>query len=160
MTFPVVSSWCSKHNIMIVFGEGGSQTLLARSKHLMASGSALTEVPVTSVLIGGRVNGQVLTQDVTAPCDVTGLLRRFHKQAPLIAMSTSLKLQNICFSSYCDNGRQHQGKSVTRNDGHGIQFDLPQSFPQGPGSEQSPPSTGSPCSLYVCPLSKCNNTIK
>lgn len=79
---------------MVVLGEGGSQTLLTRSKHLMASGSALTEVPVTSVLIRGRVNGQVLTQDIAAPSDVVRLLRGVHKQAPLIAMSTRLKLQN------------------------------------------------------------------
>lgn len=79
---------------MVVLGEGGSQTLLARSKHLMASGSALTEVPVTPVLIRAGVDGQVLTQDITAPSDVPGLLRGVHKQSPLIAMSTSLKLQN------------------------------------------------------------------
>lgn len=112
MTFPVVSSWCSKHHIMVVFGKGGSQTLLARSKHLMASGSALAEVPVTSVLVRGCVNGQVLTQDVTAPGDVTGLLKGVHKQAPLIAMSTCLKLQNMHFSSYFDNRRRHQGRLI------------------------------------------------
>lgn len=76
---------------MVVLGEGSRQTLLARAKHLMASGSALTEVPVTSILIRGRVDGQVLTQDITAAGDVPGLLRCVHKQAPLIAVSTSLK---------------------------------------------------------------------
>lgn len=76
---------------MVVLGEGSRQTLLARAEHLMASGSALTEVPVTSILIRGRVDGQVLTQDITAASDVPGLLRGVHKQAPLIAVSTSLK---------------------------------------------------------------------
>lgn len=79
---------------MVVLGESGSQALLTRPKHLMASGSALTEVPATSVLIGGRVDGQVLTQDIAAPSDVPGLLRGVHKQAPLIAVSTRLKLQS------------------------------------------------------------------
>lgn len=55
---------------MVVLGEGSRQTLLARAKHLMASGSALTEVPVTSILIRGRVDSQVLTEDITAASDV------------------------------------------------------------------------------------------
>ena len=79
---------------MVVLGEGGRQTLLARSEPLVSPGSAMTEVPVTSVLIGGPVDGQVLTQDITAPGDVPRLLSGVHKQAPLIAMSTGLKLQN------------------------------------------------------------------
>lgn len=76
---------------MVVLREGGCQTLLARAKHLVAPGSALTEVPVPSVFIRGRVNGQVLTQDITATDDVPRLLRGVGKNAPLIAMSTSLK---------------------------------------------------------------------
>lgn len=76
---------------MVVLGEGGCQTLLAVAEHLVAPGSALTEVPVSSVFIRGRVNGQVLTQDVTATDDVPRLLRGVGKNEPLIAMSTSLK---------------------------------------------------------------------
>lgn len=78
---------------MVVLCEGGRQTLLARSKHLMTSGSALTEVPVAPVLVGGGVDGQILTQNVTAAGDVSGLLRGVHKHLPLIAMSTSLKIK-------------------------------------------------------------------
>lgn len=80
---------------MVVFGESGCQTLLTRPKHFMSSGSALAEVPVASVLIRVLVDGQVLAQDVTAPGDVPGLLRGVHKQAPLVAMSTSLAAQNV-----------------------------------------------------------------
>lgn len=60
-TFPVVSPWCSKHHIMVVLGERGRQALLARAKHFMASGPAFTEVPIPSILIRRRINGQVLT---------------------------------------------------------------------------------------------------
>lgn len=76
---------------MVILGERGGQTLLARSKHLMAPGSAFTEVPVSSVLIRGSVDGKILTQDVTAPGDVARLLGRVDKQPPLIAMGTGLK---------------------------------------------------------------------
>lgn len=145
---------------MVVLGEGGGQTLLARSEHLVASGSALTEVPVTSVLIRGCVDGQVLTQDITSPGDVPGLLRGVYEQAPLIAMSTSLKLQNtVKFKVYTlMMDRITPGLKVTGDDGSDAQFDSPQSFPQVPGSEPSLPSTDSPCSQYVRPLSKFNNT--
>lgn len=57
----------------------------------MASGSALTEVPITSILVRKCVDGQVLTQDIAAADDVPGLLRGVNKQAPLIAMSARLK---------------------------------------------------------------------
>lgn len=93
-TFPVVRSWCSKNNIVEVLGEGGSQTLLAGAEHLVSSGSALTEVPAAAVFVRGRVDGQVLTQDVAAPCDVTGLLRRVHEQTPLVAVSARLTSHN------------------------------------------------------------------
>lgn len=91
LTFPVVSSWSSKHHVVVVFGEGSSQTLLTRSKHLMTSGPALTEVPVAPVLVRGQVNGQVLTQDVAAAGDVARLLGGVDKQTPLVAMGTGLK---------------------------------------------------------------------
>lgn len=92
-TPPVVSSWCSKHNVVVVLGEGSCQTLLAGAKHLVASGSALAEVPVTSILIR-LVDGQVLTQDVTAAGDVLGLLGGVHKEAPPVAVSAGLKWWN------------------------------------------------------------------
>lgn len=85
---------------MVVLGEGGSQALLAGSKHLMTPGSAPAEVPVAAVFVRGRVDRQVLTEDVAAACDVAGLLRRVHQQAPLIAMSTRLKSQNTPLSKF------------------------------------------------------------
>lgn len=78
MTFPVVGSWCSKHHIMVILGEGSCQALLAESKSLMASASALTQFPVSAILIRGRVDAHVLTEDVAAPNDVMRLLRGFH----------------------------------------------------------------------------------
>lgn len=47
---------------------------------------------------------------------------------------------------------------VTGNNSAGAQLYSPQSFPQDLGSAPSPPSTDSPCSQYVRPLSKCSNT--
>lgn len=83
---------------MVVLGEGSCQTLLAGAKHLVASGSALAEVPVTSILIRGLVDGEVLTQDVTAAGDVLGLLGGVHKEAPPVAVSTGLKWRNTAES--------------------------------------------------------------
>lgn len=79
---------------MVILGESGRQTLLTIPKHFMSSGSALAGVPVTFVL-SVLVDGQVLTQDVTAPGDVPGLLRGVHEHTSLVAMSTSLTAQNI-----------------------------------------------------------------
>lgn len=69
-TLPVVSSRCSKHHIVVVFGKGGGQALLAGPEPLVASSSAFAEVPVASVLLGGLVDGQVLAQDVATARDV------------------------------------------------------------------------------------------
>lgn len=76
---------------MVVFGEGGSQALLAGAEPLVASSSAFTEVPVASVLLGGLVDGQVLAQDVAAARDVPGLLGGRHIKAPLVAVGARLK---------------------------------------------------------------------
>lgn len=67
ITLPVVSSWGSKHHIMIVLGKSGCQALLAEAEMVVVFVSAHTEVPAASVRVGERVEGQVLTEDVTAP---------------------------------------------------------------------------------------------
>lgn len=142
-TFPVVSSRSSKHQVMVVLRESGRQTLLARAEHLVAPGSAFTEVPVPSIFIRGLIDGQVLTQDITAAGDVLGLLRGVGEQALLIAMSTSLKQPNKT-----NFEKQTRTEECWRERAR----DSPQSFPQAPDSEQSPPSTDSPCSQPLCSL--------
>ena len=84
---------------MVVLGESGSQTLLTGAKPLMASGSPLTEPPVPSIFIRGFINSEVLTQDVAATCDVTGLLSSVHKQTSLIAVSTGLQRRDSGIST-------------------------------------------------------------
>lgn len=143
-TFPVVGSWRSKHQVMVVLGEGGGQALLARAEHLVAPGSALTELPVPSFFIRGRVNGQVLTQDVTATDNVPRLLRAVGKNAPLIAMSTSLKGPSATNVKKTKPGKKEFGNVEER--------DSPQSFLQAPDSERSPPSIDPPCSQQVSSL--------
>lgn len=108
---------------MVVLREGGCQTLLARAKHLVAPGPALTEVPVPSIFIRGRVNGQVLTQDITATDDVPRLLRGAGKNAPLIAMSTSLK------GSSATNVKKNK---PGLKDGENVEGRLTTIFPPGP----------------------------
>lgn len=97
-TFPVVGSWGPKDQIVVVFSKGSRETLLARPESLMASRSALTELPVPPVLIGLGVDGQVLTQDVAAADDVTRLLARVPKKPPLVAVGTSLHKQKTISS--------------------------------------------------------------
>lgn len=60
-TFPVVSTRCSKHQIVIVLCECGRQTLLAWTKPLVSSVSPVTEHPVPSIFFQGFINRQVLT---------------------------------------------------------------------------------------------------
>lgn len=122
-TSPVVGSWSSKHQVVVVLGEGGSQTLLARAERLVAPGSALTEVPVPSVFIRGRVNGQVLTQDVTATGDVPRLLRGVGKNTLLIEMGARLK------GPSATNGEET--KPALKDGGNGEER-LTTTFPPGP----------------------------
>lgn len=129
---------------MVVLGEGGCQTLLARAEHLVAPGSAFAEVPVPSVFIRGRVNGQVLTQDVTATGDVPRLLRGVGKNTPLVAMSARLK------GASAINGEKT--KAGLKDGENGEERDSPQPSPQAPDSERSPPSTDPPCSQHVSSL--------
>lgn len=90
MTFPVFSSWGSKNHIMVVLGEGDSQTLLTDSIPFMACvyTPALTEFPFTSIHVG-RVDDQILTEDVAAPKDRLGSSTNL-----LISMRTCLKRRN------------------------------------------------------------------
>lgn len=88
-TSPVESSRGSKNQIMT--DEGSRHALLAVSKLFMASVSAVTEVPVSTILICIWVDGQILTQDVTAANDGVKLVGMADCGPPLIAMSARLK---------------------------------------------------------------------
>lgn len=58
-TFPVISAWGSKRNVMEVFSKSSCYTLLARTKFFMTSQSAITETPVSSIHI--IFNPKILT---------------------------------------------------------------------------------------------------
>lgn len=92
-TFPVVRPRSPEDEVMEVLVKGGGHPLLAATKHLMASGSTLAEVPVASILTRSCVDGQVLTQHVAAANDVTGFDRRVDVAAALVAVGASLKRQ-------------------------------------------------------------------
>lgn len=80
---------------MEVLVKRGGHPLLAASKHLVASGPTLTEVPVASVLARSGVDGQVLAQHVAAANDVTGFDRRVDIAAALVAMGARLTRREV-----------------------------------------------------------------
>lgn len=88
-TFPVVSAWGSKHNVMEVFSESGCDSLLARTKFFMASQSAVAETPVSSIHV--ILDPEILTQDVTPSKDVAGFLLCVDVLPFFISMSTCLQ---------------------------------------------------------------------
>lgn len=74
---------------MIVLVECGREALLARAEHLMASGPALTEMPVISLSVDGTAS-QGFTQHDAAADNVTGLDACTHIGPSLVAMGTGL----------------------------------------------------------------------
>lgn len=97
-TFPVVRPRSPEDEVMEVLVKHGRHPLLAASKHLVASGPTLAEVPVASVLTRSCVDGQVLTQHVAAANDVTGFDGRVDVAAALVAMGARLmRREGVCF---------------------------------------------------------------
>lgn len=88
-TFPVISAWSSKYNVMKVFSKRGCYTLLARTKFFMPSQSAITETPVSSIHV--IYNPEILTQDIASSKDVSGFLLCINMLPFFIAMSTCLQ---------------------------------------------------------------------
>lgn len=96
-TFPVVRPRSPEDEVMEVLVKRGGHPLLAAAKHLVASGSTLTEVPVASVLTGSCVDGQVLTQHIAAANDVAGFDCCVDVAAALVAVGASLRKQkSVC----------------------------------------------------------------
>lgn len=90
-TFPVVGPRSTKDNIVVIFSEGGSHTLLTGPEPFVPPGASITEFPVSSILIWLAVDAQVLTEHVTASSDVTCLLGCVCKQQALVSMGTRLR---------------------------------------------------------------------
>lgn len=154
-TFPVVRPRSPEDEVMEVLVKRGGHPLLAAPKHLVASGSTLTEVPVASVLTWSWVDGQVLTQHVAAANDVTGFDRRVDVAAALVAMGASLKRQKKClfcmfwkYSNFINDFDRDFAAS-----GHSpVRRRSPELFLLGPGCWLTLPSTGSVYSPFSGPL--------
>lgn len=149
-TFPVISSWCSKDDVVIVIGERCSQTLLTGTKPLVAPGTTFTEFPVSTIFIWQAINAEILTEYVAAPSNIPWLLWCVHKQTSLVPVSAglSMKWRRQTYLYLISSNIQLTYLLFTIANGWNVivllwQWGLPQSFPLVPDSVQSPPSTDS-----------------